>query len=238
MAIASLLDVGHLIQAAGYPLLFLLVMAESGGVPVPGETALIAGAVFASRGTLDIPLVIAIAAAAAIIGDNIGYLIGQRGGRYLLQRPGPFHRHRLEVLALGEPFFERHGPKAVFFGRFVLGLRTWASWLAGATRMRWRSFALWNALGGISWAAAVGLIAYFLGRSAEHAITSFGIYGLVAVVLAIVAVFILHRRHRRSHPRAAGAQDADGSAGAPAGAKERHQPAAEQQRAQAPSSVR
>ncbi len=207
MAIASIIDVGHLIQAAGYPLLFLLVMAESGGVPVPGETALITGAVFASQGTLDIPLVIAIAAAAAIIGDNIGYLIGQRGGRYLLQRPGPFHSHRLQVLSVGEPFFERHGPKAVFFGRFVLGLRTWASWLAGATRMRWRSFALWNALGGISWAAAVGLIAYFLGRSAEHAITTFGIYGLVAVLVAIGSIFLLHRLHRRSQRRQAAARE-------------------------------
>ena len=70
------------------------------------------------------------------------------------------------------------GPKAVFFGRFVLGLRVWASWLAGATHMRWRSFVLWNALGGICWASAIGLIAYFLGHSAGNAIEAFGLYGL------------------------------------------------------------
>ena len=83
------------------------------------------------------------------------------------------------MLQNGEPFFERHGPKAVFFGRFVLGLRVWASWLAGATHMHWRSFVLWNALGGICWATAIGLLAYFLGHAAGNAIETFGIYGLV-----------------------------------------------------------
>jgi membrane protein DedA with SNARE-associated domain len=198
-ALAAIIDVNSLIEAAGYPLLFLLVMAESGGVPVPGETALIAGAVFASQGKLSLPAVIAVAAAAAIIGDNLGYLIGRRGGRWLLQRPGPFHRHRLQVLAMGEPFFERHGPKAVFFGRFILGLRTWASWLAGATKMRWRTFALWNALGGTTWACLVGVVAYYIGRSAESAVSAFGIYGLVAVVIAALGVFVAHRRHRSAH---------------------------------------
>jgi membrane protein DedA with SNARE-associated domain len=196
--LAAIIDVNSLIEAAGYPLLFLLVMAESGGVPVPGETALIAGAVFASQGKLSLPAVIAVAAAAAILGDNIGYLIGRRGGRWLLQRPGPFHRHRLQVLAIGEPFFERHGPKAVFFGRFVLGLRTWASWLAGATKMRWRTFALWNALGGIIWACLIGVVAYYVGRSAESAVSAFGIYGLVAVAIAVLGLLIAHRRHQRS----------------------------------------
>src|SRR3984885_3886361 len=163
--LASLIDVNHLVEVSGYPILFLLVMAESGGGPVPGETAVIVGGVLASRGKMQIELVIAVAALAAIVGDNIGYQIGRKGGRWLLERPGAFHRQRQEVLRVGEPFFEVHGPKAVFFGRFVLGLRVWASWLAGATRMPWRSFALWNALGGIAWASAVGLIAYFLGQS-------------------------------------------------------------------------
>ena len=194
--LASIIDVSHI----GYPLLFLLVMAESGGVPIPGETALIAGAVLASQGRLKIELVIPLAAAAAIVGDNIGYLIGREGGRWLLERPGRFYRQRQEVLATGEPFFERHGPKAVFFGRFILGLRVWASWLAGATHMPWHSFAFWNACGGIAWATGIGLLAYFLGHSAGKAIEAFGIYGLVAVVLAIVSTFILHRRHRRRHP--------------------------------------
>lgn len=199
--LASLLDVNHLVQTFGYPLLFLLVMSESGGAPIPGETSLIAAAVLASQGKLEIGLVIALAAAAAIVGDNIGYLIGRKGGRWLLERPGAFRRQRQEVLRVGEPFFEIHGPKAVFFGRFLLGLRIWASWLAGATRMRWRAFALWNALGGIAWASGVGLIAYFLGHSAGGAIEAFGIYGLIAVLLAVLGGLVLHRRHVARAPR-------------------------------------
>ena len=200
--LASLINVTHLVEASGYPLLFALVMAESSGVPIPGETALIAAAVLASQGKLKIEFVIPIAAAAAIVGDNIGYLIGRKGGRWLLERPGAFRGQRLRVLETGEPFFEQHGPKAVFFGRFILGLRVWASWLAGATHMRWHSFLLWNALGGICWASAIGLLAYFLGHSAGKAIEAFGIYGLVAVLLAVASALFMHRRHRRnSGPR-------------------------------------
>jgi membrane protein DedA with SNARE-associated domain len=195
--LASILNVNHLVQTFGYPLLFLLVMSESSGAPIPGEASLIAAGVLASQGKLQIELVIVIAASAAIIGDNIGYVIGHKGGRWLLERPGAFQRQRQGVLNIGEPFFEAHGPKAVFFGRFVLGLRVWASWLAGATRMHWRSFVLWNALGGIIWASAIGLLAYFLGQSASSAIEAFGVYGLVALALAILGAVILHRRHTR-----------------------------------------
>jgi len=199
----ALLNVEHLVRTAGYPLLFLIVMSESSGLPVPGETALITAGVLASQGNLNIAVVIPLAAAAAIIGDNIGYLIGRKGGRWILERPGRFARQRQEVLRIGEPFFERHGPKAVFFGRFLLGLRVWASWLAGATRMPWHSFALWNALGGIVWATAVGLLAYFLGSSASNAIQAFGIYGLVAALLAIVSLIVMHRRGRHTDDKSA-----------------------------------
>lgn len=197
----SLIDVASNI---GYPVLFLLVMAESGGLPVPGETALITAGILASQHKLRIEEVIALAALAAIIGDNIGYAIGRKGGRWLLERPGRFARQRRQVLSLGEPFFERHGPKAVFFGRWLLGLRVWASWLAGATRMNWKSFAFWNATGGISWATTVGLLAYFVGHSAKGAISSFGLFGAAAVVVAAGLFFFVHRRHKR-----AGAQRAD-----------------------------
>ncbi len=200
--LAALLDVEHLIQVSGYPLLFLVVMGESSGMPIPGETGLIAAAVLASQGKLKIEVVIAIAAAAAIVGDNIGYLIGRKGGRWLLERPGRFHYQRLQVLATGQPFFERHGPKAVFFGRFVLGLRVWASWLAGATHMHWRSFVVWNALGGIVWATSIGLIAYFLGHSAGNVVQAFGLYGLAALALAVVSGLIARRRHQRHRPHA------------------------------------
>src|SRR6201996_8561147 len=197
----ALLNVEHLVRTAGYPLLFLIVMSESSGLPVPGETGLITAAVLASQGNLKIALVIPLAAAGAIVGDNIGYLIGRKGGRWLLERPGAFQRQRNEVLLIGEPFFERHGPKAVFFGRFLLGLRVWASWLAGATRMHWKSFVVWNALGGITWATAIGLIAYLLGHSAGNAIEAFGLYGLAAVLFAIVTTYVAHRRHVRARTR-------------------------------------
>jgi membrane-associated protein len=217
--LASFLDVDHLVEVAGYPLLFVLVMAESGGVPIPGETALITAAVLASRGKLQIEWVIALAATAAIVGDNIGYVIGRKGGRWLLERPGRFHRQRLEVLRIGVPFFKRHGPKAVFFGRFILGLRVWASWLAGATHMHWRSFVIWNALGGICWATGIGLLAYFLGNSASNAIEAFGIYGLAAAVLAIVGAFVLHRRaERRQRESLESDPETDSSSGAEAAA--------------------
>ncbi len=195
--LASLINVTHLVEVFGYPLLFLVVMAESSGVPVPGETGLIAAAVAASQAKLQIEFVIPIAALAAIVGDNIGYQIGRKGGRWLLERPGRFTRQRRQVLSTGEPFFERHGPKAVFFGRFLLGLRVWASWLAGATHMRWRSFVFWNACGGVCWATAIGLLAYFLGHAAGNAIQTFGLFGLAAVLLVAGGVLIAHFRHRR-----------------------------------------
>jgi membrane protein DedA with SNARE-associated domain len=209
--LAAIINVEHLVQVSGYPLLFVIVMSESSGLPVPGETGLIAAAVLASQGKLKIELVIPIAAAAAIVGDNIGYLIGRKGGRWLLERPGRFHHQRLQVLATGEPFFERHGPKAVFFGRFVLGLRVWASWLGGATHMPWRSFVLWNALGGICWATAIGMIAFYLGHSAGSVVEAFGLYGLAALVLAIVSFVIAHRRQQRHRPQGDRSEEAPGS---------------------------
>jgi membrane protein DedA with SNARE-associated domain len=180
-------------MAAGYLALFLLVMAESSGIPLPGETALIAAAILASQGKLQIELVIALAAVAAIIGDNVGYLVSRRVGRTLLERPGLFERRRRRVLEIGDPFFEHHGPKAVFIGRWIVGLRTWASWLAGATRMPWRSFAVWNAAGGISWATTIGLVAYFVGHTATSAIMAFGLFGLLAALLVGGGALLLHR---------------------------------------------
>jgi membrane protein DedA with SNARE-associated domain len=201
-AITTLASLTDTVRTVGYPAMFLLIMAESSGVPLPGETALIAAAVLASQGKLQIELVIPLAAMAAIVGDNIGYGIGRRGGRWLLERPGWMHPQRLRALSNGERFFERHGPKAVFFGRFLLGLRIWASWLAGATHMHWRSFVLWNACGGIAWATLVGLVAYFLGSAAGNVIKTFGLFGLGGVAVGAVVVVVAHRRHvRRSEVR-------------------------------------
>jgi undecaprenyl-diphosphatase len=177
----------------GYVALFALVGVESAGVPVPGETALIASGVLAQRGQLSIELVICIAAAAAIVGDNIGYLIGRHGGRRLLERPGPFEHHRREIIARGEPFFERHGPKAVFLGRWVAWLRITSAWLAGINHMRWPAFLFWNALGGIAWATSVGLLAYFLGHAAEDIFKIGGIAAAAFIVL-LAGTYVLWRR--------------------------------------------
>ena len=198
MVIASILSIT---QNLGYPVLMLVVGIEALGVPVPGETAVIFAGLAAASGRLSIVLVIVLASAAAIIGDNIGFQIGRRGGRALLERPGRFYAERQRVIELGDPFFERHGPKAVFFGRWLAGLRVWASWLAGASAMPWRSFLLWNALGGIGWSTSVALAAYFGGKAVEKVITDIGIYGLiVAAVLAIIAgvVYWRHRTARRA----------------------------------------
>jgi membrane-associated protein len=192
--LATFLDVAETI---GYPVIFALIAIETMGIPVPGETALVTAAVVASRGRLQIEVVIAVAAAAAIIGDNIGFVIGRKLGRRALTAPGPLLRHRRRVIAVGEPFFDRHGPKAVFLGRWVTGLRITAAWMAGVTRMSWPTFLFWNALGGIAWATSLGLLAYFVGHSAEKLIHLAGLGGAVAVVLGGIALWFVLRMRRR-----------------------------------------
>jgi membrane protein DedA with SNARE-associated domain len=184
----------------GYAALAALVGVEASGVPVPGETALITASVLASRGGLAIEAVIPIAAAAAIVGDNVGYLLGARYGRRLLTRPGRTYEHRARALARGDELFARHGAKAVFFGRWIAGLRVWASWLAGMTTMPWRTFLLWNALGGMAWATCFGLLGYFGGNAVAHIVERVGIGAAIAVVcvLAIAYVGIRWRMRQRA----------------------------------------
>jgi membrane protein DedA with SNARE-associated domain len=184
----------------GYLALGGLIAAESGGLPVPGETALVTAGVLSQQDKLEIWIVIVVAASAAIIGDNIGYAVSRRVGRRLLERPGRTQQRRLALLDRGERFFERHGAKAVFFGRWIAGLRIWASWLAGITGMHWRTFLLWNALGGITWAITVGLAGYAIGKTAETVIQTAGLaVGITAVVLAVTAYAVWHWRRRRRH---------------------------------------
>ena len=191
-----LLGLINLPARLGYLVLFAFVGVESSGVPVPGETALITAGVLAHHGRFHIELVILVAASAAIIGDNVGYLIGRTGGRRLLERPGMLERHRRQVLEKGEPFFAKHGAKAVFLGRWIGGLRIAASWLAGISHMPWRTFLFWNALGGIVWATSVGLAAYYLGPTAEHVFKYVGVGGVTAAVLAVIALLTWRRLRR------------------------------------------
>jgi membrane protein DedA with SNARE-associated domain len=183
----------------GLPLLFVVVMLESFGIPLPGETALIFFGVLASKGDYAIEWVIAIAAAGAIVGDNLGYwLIGRLGGRALFHRNRWLKRWSDSVLPQAERLVSRHGAKTVFFGRFVAILRFTAAWVAGLGRMPWWRFLFWNALGGIIWATAVGLVAFYGGKAAGDAIARYGLFAAagVAVIVVLAAVGIHFGRRR------------------------------------------
>lgn len=188
----------HFIQDYGLLFLFGIVCLESAGAWLPGETALIAAAIYASGGHLAIEEVIFVAAAAAIIGDNIGYWIGREGGRRLLYKWSVSARFADRVMPPAERFFERHGGKAVFLARFFGGIRVTGAWMAGIVRMEWWKFLFWNAAGGIVWAIAVSLIAYYGGHAAANVIEDYGLYGgiavVVIVVLGLVAFHLLRRR--------------------------------------------
>jgi len=192
--------VTHLLLSYGLVLLFLVIAGESAGIPLPGETALVAAAILATpeHHHYNIVEVIAVAAAAAIIGDNVGYWVGRTGGRRLLEKWGPIRRYAERTLPPGERFFEKHGGKTVFLARFIAVLRVTAAWLAGITHMTWWRFFLWNAAGGIIWATGVGLLAYYFGRAAADTVGRFGLYGAaVVVVLAALGFFGMRLLHKR-----------------------------------------
>jgi len=191
--------VTHLIEHYGLFFLFGVVCLESAGLWLPGETALIAAGVYASKGHLSIIGVIVVAAVAAIIGDNIGYWAGREGGRRLLYHWDWLGRISDRLLPPAERFFDRHGGKAVFFARFFGGLRVTGAWMAGITRMTWWRFLLWNAAGGIVWAIGIGLLAFYAGKAVADAIARYGVYGGIAIGAVIVlAVGGIHFWRRRA----------------------------------------
>jgi membrane-associated protein len=181
-----------------YAGLALLIAGESAGVPLPGETSLVAAAVLAAAHRLSLPLVIGVAAAAAIAGDNMGYLIGRRGVRSLLLRGRFLAERRRLALERAERFFARRGRTAVFFGRWLPWLRVTVAWLAGAGRMRWQTFVVWNALGGLAWATTIGVAVYLVGAAAQKDVTLVGLalLGLAAISTAVA----LTVRHARNQP--------------------------------------
>jgi membrane protein DedA with SNARE-associated domain len=188
----------HLIQAYGLWALFTVVMLESMGVPVPGETALVTTALYAgSTHRIDILWVVSVAAAAAIIGDNIGYLIGRSIGVRLLVRYGERLRLDQKRLKVGQYLFLRHGGKIVFFGRFVAILRTFAAFLAGVNLMSWPRFLLMNALGGICWAVLFGGGAYLFGEQINRVAGPVRLLLLFAAAVAVAAGFIFFRRYEK-----------------------------------------
>jgi membrane protein DedA with SNARE-associated domain len=190
--------VTQFVEQYGLLVVFFVVALESAGVPLPGETALVAAAILASQGHFSLAEVIVFGAVAAIIGDNAGYWAGRLLGRGFLQRYDPVRRFSDRVLPPAERFFKRHGGKAIFLARWTSGLRVAGAWIAGFAHMEWWRFFFWNATGGIFWSATVCIVAYCFGRAAADAIAKYGlIAGAVAVGLAVVAGLGLHVWRRR-----------------------------------------
>lgn len=190
--------VQDLIQTYGLWVMFGIIMFESMGLPLPGETVLVTTALYSgTRHQISILLVVSVAALAAIIGDNLGYLIGRSIGLRFLVRYGHYiglHERRLK---LGQYLFLRHGGKIVFFGRFVAVLRTLAALLAGANLMRWPHFLLMNAFGGICWATVFGFGAYLLGEQIKRVAGPVGLIMLGVAVIFVIAGFVFFRQHEK-----------------------------------------
>ena len=189
----------QLLQHYGYGLVGVVLMFESMGLPLPGESLLIGTAIYcATTHRLEIGWVVAVAVLGAAMGDNFGYLIGRSLGFKLLARYGRRVGLTDDRLTLGRYLFRRHGGKVVFFGRFIAVLRTFAALLAGANRMPWGSFLFYNAAGAIGWAGGYALAAYWLGkRAASLAGTTGIVIGVIAAIVVVCAFVFLKRNERR-----------------------------------------
>jgi len=178
----------RLVESYGYAVVFLFVAIESLGIPLPGETVLVTAGALAALGHLSIWWVIATAAVGGIVGDAAGYWIGRLGGLALLKRYGSVIGFDDKKLARVHTFFEKHGPKTVFLGRFIALLRTWAALLAGTAEMRYGVFTFYNVLGGITWAALFGALGYLFGQSLPLLEQYIGQASLAAVLLVALVV--------------------------------------------------
>jgi membrane protein DedA with SNARE-associated domain len=198
---------GHLrswIDSYGYEAVFVMVGLESLGLPLPGETALITAALYAAATHhLDIATIIAVAAAGAIIGDNLGFTLGRWGGYRMLRRNGKYIRFDQRRLKIGLYVFRAHGGKVVFIGRFIAVLRTYAAFLAGTNRMSWPRFLAFNATGGITWAVVVGLAYYYIGATVSRVRGPLDIVlGAIAAVVVVGFLIYLHKAEDRFAVRA------------------------------------
>jgi membrane protein DedA with SNARE-associated domain len=193
------MSIDHLLVTYGYAAVFVLVAAESLGIPLPGETALVAAGIYAGNThKLSIGIIFVVAAAAAIAGDNVGFWIGDKGGYRLLRRYGHYVKLDEKKIKIGRLIFERHGGKVVFFGRFVSVLRTYAAFLAGTNRMRWRRFLAYNAAGGVVWAALYSFGSYALGATIHNLSGPLDIaFGIAAAAAIVAGIVILRRKASR-----------------------------------------
>jgi membrane protein DedA with SNARE-associated domain len=191
----------------GYAALFGVLLAEYTGLPVPGETVLLGAVVLAGTGHLALPVVVLIAIAGAILGSCLGYVIGRRGGRRLLMRPGPFVARRHRMLHGAERFFSRYGEAAVFLSRWVPCARYLTPLTAGAAEMSWHRFLLFNVIGGITWVASLSAVATYFGAAGAATVSAAGL--VVAIVSALIAwVRAAIARRQGVDPEAAAAQTA------------------------------
>jgi membrane protein DedA with SNARE-associated domain len=202
--LVSLDTLRNALGTLGYPAVALFIMIESSGIPFPGETMLLLASFYAAVDhQLQIPLVIACASLGAIIGDNLGYTIGRTGGYTLVRRFGRYVFLKEEHLRRAERFFQKHGDKTVFFGRFIAVLRAWAAFLAGVNHMRWSAFLIYNAAGGVLWAIVYGCLGFFAGRvfhdnfgAVERLAGTISWVGAGLLVVAIILLYILLRTRR------------------------------------------
>jgi membrane protein DedA with SNARE-associated domain len=196
----SLQLIEHYMLLYGYWAVFFGVMLENAGVPVPGETILLIAGYFASTGEFNIALVMLIACAGAVIGDNIGFAIGHHYGRSVLLRIGRFFFLTPKRLEHMEGYFKRHGPKTILVARFITGLRVFAALLAGASKMPWRVFFIYNVAGAILWSVIITTLGYLFGQSLPLLIKWVGRSGTIMLIAVIVIGFIVWRvrKHRKS----------------------------------------
>ncbi len=188
------MNINHLVSSYGYLAVFILVGIESLGIPLPGETALVAAGILAGeKHHLSPWLLWAVASAGAVIGDNIGFLIGDKGGYRLVRRYGPKVHLDEGKLKVGRYAFDRYGIQVVFLGRFVSILRTYAAFLAGTNHMRWRRFLPANGAGGVVWAGLWTWLAYFAGTGLSRVSGTINVALGVVAVVAVVAVFVILR---------------------------------------------
>jgi membrane protein DedA with SNARE-associated domain len=180
----------------GYAVVFAGVFLENTGLPVPGETALLAGAALAHFGRLSLWWVIVTAIAAAILGDNLGFFIGRRGGRWVLERYGGRVGLTSARLADFDRFFDRHGAKTVFAARFITGLRVVGAVLAGASGLRWPTFLFYNSAGAVVWCSAIAAAGYALANSWDTLERWIGRTGVVGLALVVVFFFVVRARAR------------------------------------------
>jgi membrane protein DedA with SNARE-associated domain len=184
----------------GYAAVFGGVLLENTGLPVPGETTLLAAAALAHSGRLRLPLVILTAIAGATLGDNLGFFIGRHGGRRLAERYGARIGFSATRLRQFDAFFARHGGRTVFIARFVTGLRVVGAVLAGSSGMRWPAFLFYNACGAIVWCTVIALVGYTLGHSWELLEQWIGRTSLAALAAAAVVIVLFARRRRSAPP--------------------------------------